>query len=156
MFPDRRHQRRFTWVVPRKVIGMALPDAADLAALRRAGVRRIISLTSRPLEDNLLSPSGIIALHMPLADLTAPTMEQAQAFVDALEKLVSSGEKVAVHCGAGLGRTGTMLACYLVSRGAGAEEAISEVRRHRPGSVESPAQEDAVRLFEARVRRRAQ
>ena len=128
---------------------MALPAAEDLAALRRAGVRRIISLTTTPLDDGLLSLNRIAGLHIPMADLTAPTMEQADAFVEALSKFVASGEKVAVHCGAGLGRTGTMLACYLVSTGLDADEAIREVRKRRPGSVESPAQEDAVRDYEA-------
>jgi atypical dual specificity phosphatase len=54
-----------------------------------------------------------------------------------------------VHCAGGLGRTGTVLAAYLVHRGRSAEEAIAEIRRQRPGSVETPAQADAVRQFAA-------
>ena len=64
----------------------------------------------------------------------------------------SRGTRVAVHCGAGLGRTGTLLACYLVRRGLTADEAIARVRALRPGSVETDAQEAAVRSFAQRGR----
>lgn len=144
--------RAFTWVVPHRVIGMGRPSAADLAALQACRVRHLISLTTQPLDDDDLSPCGITAVHLPLPDMSAPTMEQIERFVDTLGKLVDAGERVAVHCGAGYGRTGTMLACWLVSRGKRAEDALREVRKRRPGSVESRAQEDAVREYEARLR----
>ena len=55
---------------------------------------------------------------------------------------------VAVHCLAGRGRTGTVLAAYFVHRGLPAREAIQKVRDLRPGSIEVPEQEDAIRAFE--------
>jgi protein-tyrosine phosphatase len=48
---------------------------------------------------------------------------------------------------AGYGRTGTVLAAYLVAKGAEPEEAIDRVRRARPGSIETVEQEHAVHLF---------
>ena len=58
------------------------------------------------------------------------------------------GEAVGVHCAMGRGRTGTMLACYLVGReGYKAEAAIEETRRRRVSSVETRRQEKAVRDF---------
>jgi atypical dual specificity phosphatase len=59
---------------------------------------------------------------------------------------------VAVHCGAGLGRTGTVLAAYLVAGGEEARAALARVRELRPGSVETADQERAI---EAYARRRA-
>ena len=55
--------------------------------------------------------------------------------------------KHVVHCDAGIGRTGTMLACYLVSKGYNAEKAIEEVRIKRPGSIETVKQEEVIVKF---------
>ena len=59
-------------------------------------------------------------------------------------------QAVAVHCRYGLGRVGTMLACYLVkTTNCDAQEAISIVRRKRPGSIETQEQEKLVQRFSA-------
>ena len=52
-----------------------------------------------------------------------------------------------MHCGGGLGRTGTLLACYYVRRGLSPEEAIAWVRAGRPGAVETPEQVATVAAF---------
>ncbi|HUW58566.1 MAG TPA: dual specificity protein phosphatase family protein [Planctomycetota bacterium] len=141
----------FTWVVADRVIGMSRPGPADLAALRSCGVDHVISLTVLPLAATALEEHGITGIHIPMPDMRAPSLDEVEEFVGELSSLVDAGHKVAVHCGAGLGRTGTMLACYLVSRGVSAEEAIAEVRRRRPGSVESRAQEQAVHDYETHL-----
>lgn len=145
-------ERHFTWILPDRVIGMGRPSSADLAALTASGVNHVISLTLRPLPRDLLSENGIAAHHIPLADMAVPSPQEISSFVETLSSLLEEGEKVAVHCGAGLGRTGTMLACYLVSTGMCPEEAMTEVRTHRRGSIESRAQEQAVRDYERHLR----
>jgi atypical dual specificity phosphatase len=59
---------------------------------------------------------------------------------------------VAVHCAAGLGRTGTVLAAYLVARGEEPRAALARVRDLRPGSVETADQERAVEAYARRLR----
>jgi protein-tyrosine phosphatase len=62
---------------------------------------------------------------------------------------------VAVHCGAGLGRTGVVLAAYFVSTGMTAAAAITKVRKLRPHSIETDEQAEAVEQFARRERQRA-
>ena len=57
-------------------------------------------------------------------------------------------QRLAAHCAWGRGRTGTMMACYLAKRQRlSAADAIAEIRRMRPGSVDSAKQENAVHVY---------
>jgi atypical dual specificity phosphatase len=134
----------FSWIDPPHLAALARPDAADLAWLRENGVQVLISLTESPLPRNWVNDAGLMAVHIPVTDFTAPTERQLRLAVDTIDRAKRSGMGVAVHCGAGKGRTGTVLAAYLVSAGMNAREAIRKVRELRPGSVETAEQERAV------------
>lgn len=138
----------FGWLVPGELAGSGRPASADaLAALAASGVRVLLNLGEHPLPDDELARAGLQATELPIADFTAPTLAQLDAATAVIEQAVTSGRPVAVCCGAGLGRTGTVLAAALVRRGRSAADAIAEVRAHRPGSVETPEQEAAVAAF---------
>jgi len=128
--------------------GMPWPSGNDLDYLATEQIDLVVSLTPDPLVDDELSARGMALLHLPIGDFLPPTHEQQLTLVMEVSARQEAGDKVAVHCLAGLGRTGTMLATWLVAEGATAEAAIEEVRLLRPGSIETTAQEDAVRRFE--------
>jgi atypical dual specificity phosphatase len=109
--------------------------------LHTAGVRALVSLTEEPLAPLLLAAAGLRAEHIPVQDYTAPTVEQAERAMAVIDVWLAEGLPVAVHCAAGLGRTGTILACHLVRHGMTAEDAIAEVRAKRRGSIETAEQE---------------
>lgn len=141
----------FSYVIPEKLAGCAKPHGiAGLRALSRRGVGAVVSLTEEPLDGKTLAKYGVITLHLPIRDFTPPTQEQIDRFVLFVDERIAEGRRVAVHCHAGMGRTGTMLAAYLVHAGATAEEAMLRVRRLRPGSIETREQEDSLREFERR------
>lgn len=145
----------FSWVIDDQVAGMPLPGGArpldqDLSFLRNQGIDVLVSLTEKPLDPEALGRAGIEPLHFPVPDYHAPTQEQLDQYVSAVQGFTSAGRRVGTHCHGGLGRTGTFLAALFVARGMDAEAAIAEVRRLRPGSIETDAQEQAVREFAAR------
>lgn len=134
------------------MLGCAYPRTERaLAALSGSGVRLLINLHERSHDPARLKRHGLREAHLPVKDFAAPSPEQIERGVGAILEALTAGEAAAVHCGGGLGRTGTMLACYLASsEGLGAEEAVRRVRVLRPGSVETPAQLAAIQTWAGR------
>ena len=135
-----------TWIEPGRLAAFSVWALHDLDALERAGIGAIVSLTET-FPPALLGESRFRILHLPVTDMTAPNTAQIDEFVQFVRQAHEDGLAVGVHCLAGLGRTGTMAACYLVSQGMSPDEAIARVRDLRPGSVQTAAQERAVRLW---------
>jgi len=131
------------------IYASSLPTTREyLEGLWKKGVRSIISLTEEPLPENLRE--GFYYYHIPIEDFSVPTEEQIWEFFEAMDESLKRGG-VVVHCFGGIGRTGTMLALYLVRSGWKAEDAIDYLRRIRAGSVFTPAQEMLVYDFERKV-----
>lgn len=91
---------------------------------------------------------GLTILRWPLVDGTAPaTPEAMDAILDEIDR-ARAWTDVAVACMGGVGRTGTVGACALVTAGWSPDEAIAQVRRVRhPTAVETPEQEAFVAGF---------
>ena len=135
---------------------MAKPASSvyDFEFLKGEGFEAIVSLTESSLSEVLIEKFGFSVKHIPVMDFEAPTLEQIEDFVVFAENARSEGKKLVVHCDAGIGRTGTILACYLVSKGYNAADAIEEVRTKRPGSLETIEQEEVVLKFAGKNERK--
>lgn len=137
--------RGFLWLKNGVLAGTPRPGIFfdtryDLAALQRVGVTVLVSLTRTPPEEELLPEFGIRCLRSPIPDMEAPTLDQAVELCRTIERLIANNEVVAVHCRAGLGRTGTVLASVLIWEGATALAALDTVRRIEPRWVQSEPQ----------------
>jgi atypical dual specificity phosphatase len=110
-------------------------------------VEAIVSLSELPLNQKMLHEFCFQTIHIPIRDFATPSLGQIEDFVAFAKEAIDCGKKIVVHCDAGIGRTATMLACYLVSKGYSAVEAIQVVRRKRPGSIETVEQEKVVNEY---------
>jgi atypical dual specificity phosphatase len=145
----------FSWIDEPLLAACAEPAGPEqLAWLRDHGVDILITLTEEQLPRSWVDAAGLMSVHVPIPDMDVPTADQLEQVLAVIDKAQASGMGAAIHCLAGRGRTGTVLAAYFVHRGLSAREAIQKVRDLRPGSIEVPEQEDAIRAFE-RSRRTA-
>jgi len=143
---------RFGWILLDELSGSARPGRfgpleEDLAFLRSKGIGVIISLLETTLNLEKYREEGFETHHFPVEDFTAPELEQIAAACAVLDEATTMGKKILVHCNAGIGRTGTLLAAYLLHRGVTADEAIRRVRRERPLSLETSEQVDMIHRY---------
>jgi atypical dual specificity phosphatase len=143
----------FSWIDNPRLAALGRPEGPEaLRWLRRQGIDVLISLTEDPPPRRGIDDAGLMLVHVPVPDMTAPTPEDLDTCLAAIDKAHRHGLGVAVHCEAGQGRTGVIIACFFVSQGMPAADAIRKVRRLRPGSIETKDQETAVREFADRLR----
>ena len=137
---------RFSWLIKDKVGGSARPEnETQLKWLWNEGLRAIVCLNmERPLNDEQVKNHGFEYAFIPVRDFSAPTIEDISKFVNFVNKMLEHKNPVVVCCGAGIGRTGTMLAAYLVGKCYSAEKALEEVREKRGIRVESYVQREAI------------
>jgi protein-tyrosine phosphatase len=127
---------------------------SDLDAIARFGARSVITLMeAEELQLVGIDPDrfqremtarGLTWLHAPIRNLDIPAAtweERWSGLRSAMLAEFARGGRIAMHCYAGLGRTGTVAARLLIETGMKPGEAIALVRRVRPGSIETPQQE---------------
>ena len=133
------------WVVPGRFAAGEYPGATNrqraagrLRTLLRAGIDHFINLTERhePLEPyakvaaqeaGQLGMEVVHARH-PIGDMRVPRRPQQTAdILDAIDEALADGRNVYVHCWGGIGRTGTVVGCWLVRHGMTGDEALDQI-----------------------------
>jgi hypothetical protein len=136
---DREGEPEHYWVVPGRLVAGEWP-VPHLDWLARRGVSVLVNLTDHEYRDDRFRIHEI-----PVPDGAAPGDAQIREFCRLVERELAVPRTVYVHCLAGCGRTGPMMACYLVYQDRlDPLEAIRHVREIRACSVETAAQAEAV------------
>ena len=153
------------WLVPGRLLAGEYPGARTKDEARQklrsfldAGVTFFLDLTEEgeglePYESILLEEAGsldrtVVHRRLPIPDLDAPSAEMMLEIQQAISGALEAGQTVYVHCGGGVGRTGTVIGCYLVEQEVSSAEALAEIRRRRrKRSPETREQEEFVRSW---------
>ena len=101
--------------------------------------------------DTIIADAGLEGASFPIEDRNIPRHDQIiqlDRVLDDLEARIRNGQTIAIHCQAGLGRTGMIAGILLGRFGIEGTTAIRLIRQTRPGSIETDAQEDFVRNWE--------
>lgn len=135
------------WVIPGQLCAGEYPGApldmtarVKLTHLRNAGITTYIDLTQgrdglNPYA-HLLDAEGEAPLayrRFPIRDMGIPTPATMRQILDAIDTAIAAGECVYVHCWGGIGRTGTVVGCWLIEHGRSGQEALAEIERLRVG-----------------------
>jgi protein-tyrosine phosphatase len=124
------------WVVPRSLVAGAYPGDPDSAKhhekvelLIGAGIRTFVNLMEEnetnwagepfvPYQDLVvkLCPE-VTCVRYPIQDLSTPSVAQMASILDVIDSSVKVGKPAYVHCWGGVGRTGTVIGCWLLRHG---------------------------------------
>jgi atypical dual specificity phosphatase len=145
----------FSWLVPGEVAGHRAPESVDdLDYLKSKGVTVLVRMIEQHKAKVTMSQvvnHGFIDVHEPVIDFEPPSQIQIDKMIESIKQYVAKGRLVGVSCHAGKGRTGTILACYLVSKCLTAEQALAELKKRRGVGPDTPSQEEAVRTYAKRL-----
>jgi protein tyrosine phosphatase (PTP) superfamily phosphohydrolase (DUF442 family) len=137
--------RDFRWV-DRILCGSGQPEGDEYRWLRDQGVRAIINLRLEYNgERSLVTSLGMEYLYIPVKDDDVPTINQVLTFLD----YINEHNPALVHCAAGAGRTGIMIACYRIAKyGWSAQKATDEAIAHGMKPSEAQKQIQFIKDFE--------
>lgn len=117
------------------------PFCQVLDYFKNNNVQLVVRLNSELYNAKEFESRGVKHIDLIFDDGTCPTMPFVQKFIGAAQTIISNGGKIAVHCKAGLGRTGCLIGAYLIyTYGFTAQEVIGYMRFLRPGMVVGPQQ----------------
>lgn len=134
-------------VTPQLMVG-AFIDADDWTVLFRQGVRVVVSLQGERHDEAVfgeLQPLGY--LRLPTPDFTPPTEAQLRMGAAFIDEAIKAGEKVLVHCHAGVGRSTMQCAAYLILTGMDLDEAWNTIKNNRPQATWNDQQQAAMEHF---------
>ena len=133
----------FSWVLEGYLAGAMGPTSRrDLIFFQRQDIGAVLRMEESTISAELWN---LYDMFEPVPDFSAPNLEQIDRMCRWIEDQIENWERpVVVTCHAGIGRTGTVLAAYMVYMGYEPQTAVDLIRELRPGSIQTPDQERSV------------
>ncbi|GAP10309.1 predicted protein-tyrosine phosphatase [Bellilinea caldifistulae] len=138
------------WVIPGRLLAGEYPGAIEehsarkkLVSLLHCGVNAVLNLTEEgELVDYaswLMEEAADFGLdveirRMPIRDFSTPGVVEMMAILNQMDEWLNQGKTVYVHCYGGIGRTGTVVGCYLVRKGLSPRQALQQIAELRRGT----------------------
>ena len=148
----------FSWVIEDILAGSGMPMTYfQFLWVVAHGIKAIVTIREVPLPTQWFSDGNSVDyFHLRVEDYGAPSLEEMDNTVDYIQQRISNKKPVMVHCAAGRGRTGTILAAYFIKKeNLTADQAIEKIRNIRPGSIQSDRQEMALYMYEKYIKSKA-
>lgn len=142
------------WFEPERLAGMPRPGQEEeieevIRRLKEQHITHVLCLEEEHHHAQALEAAQLTAWHFPIIDMHAPSSQDALVWCERVEAAQAQGGCVAIHCKAGLGRTGTMATLLLMRRGYTLEEALMLLRGWRRHYVQTEAQLKFLRTWES-------
>ena len=146
----------FSWVIDNKLAGSGTPMTSEQYRwLIKNNIKSIVTVREFPLPQKWLVDNEKETIindykFVYVKDYGVPSLEVLDNIVDYINiKITKEKKPLVVHCAAGKGRTGTILAAYLLKQdNISAQDAIKKIRKLRPGSIQSNVQEEILHKYE--------
>ena len=135
---------KLRWITENIAVGTAPSSKSALKTIRRAGVEVILNLCAECGNlHEVERAAGFIVYWLPIPDASVPELDEMD---DALEWLIAqldSEKKALVHCRFGVGRSGTIIAAYLLKKGLSLEHVLEKMKR----TPATPTSRDQIKLL---------
>jgi protein-tyrosine phosphatase len=160
------------WVIPGRMLAGAYPSSVDaeerqtiLEGLLDVGIKTVINLTESGEVNHYgielydysadFRALGLETVRKPIVDVSIPTYEEMDEILDLIDDRLANDQPVYFHCWGGVGRTGTVLGCYLLKSNMATMDNVFDTIDHlknetpmrRRNSPETEEQKDFVREY---------